>query len=311
MCTRLQLALTIALVSTCVVMQPARAANQTASSSQVATPDQTPLTPDQIRDLMARTIANQHRDDAMLDSFERTERQTVHATSENLASGERVFRVVPTGSGTLKLLINANGAPVSVALYQHQLRDWENILQVAIHSDDPRQIAVAAKQRKRQKDRAWLVDSVLKAYQVTWLAREIRDGRVLEKLQLEPDPNYHSHDATAQLLSHARATIWIDPQAAQVAFIDATLIRDVNFGGGVLGKIYHGGRFHLEQAPAAPDIWEPTLYQYDISGRKFLFSFTMHEKSTSSHYVLFDSPGSALIQAQNDLAHCCNLDSDR
>lgn len=309
MWTRLQLALTITVVSFCVITPPARAADQSASS-QAAAPDQTPLTAEQIRDLMARTIANQHRDDAMLDFFERTEHQTVHTDSQGLASDERVFRVVPTGSGTLKLLINANGEPVSAALYQHQLHDWENILQVATHPDDPRQIAVAAKQKKRQKDRAWLVDSVLKAYQVTWLAREIRDGRVLEKLQLEPNPNYYSRDATAQLLTHARGTIWIDAQAAQVAFIDAAIIRDVSFGGGVLGKIYRGGRFHLEQAPAAPDLWEPTLYQYDISGRKFLFSFSMHEKITSSHYVFFDGPGSALIQAQNDLAHCCNLASD-
>jgi hypothetical protein len=309
MWTRLQLGFSIALVSFCFAVQPPRAAQQSASPSQVA-PNQTPLTPEQIHDLMVRTIANQHRDDTMLDSFERTERQTVQATSESLASGDRVFRVVPTGSGTLRLLLSANGTPVSAALYQHQLHDWENVLQVAVHPNDPREVAVLAKQRKRQKDRAGLVDSVLNAYQVTWLARETRDGRVLEKLQLDPNLSYHSRDTTAQLLTHARATVWIDAEAAQVASIDATIIRDVSFGGGVLGKIYHGGHFHMEQSPAAPDIWEPSLYQYDISGRKFLFSFTMHEKTTTSHYVLFDGPGPALVQAQNDLAHCCNFASD-
>lgn len=308
MWTRLQLAFTIALVS-CVVGSSARDTQQSASPSQSA-PDQTPLSPEQVHELMSRTIANQHHDDAMLDSFERTEHQTIHATSQSLATGERVFRVVPTGSGTLKLLIRANGSPVSVALYQRQLHDWENILQVAIHPNDPRELTVLAKQRKREKNRAWLVDSVLSAYQFTWRGREIRDGRVLEKLQLEPNPSYHSHDATAELLTHARATIWVDAEAAQVASIDATIIRDISFGGGVLGKIYRGGRFHMQQAPAVPEIWEPTLYEYDISGRKFLFSFQMHDKTTSSHYVLFDGPGPALVQAQNDLAHCCNLAGD-
>lgn len=303
------LAITASLTLCFALSWPVAAGNR-AALAQSAAPDQTPLTDEQVHELMVRTIANQHRDDAMLDSFERTERQTIHATSESLASGDRVFRVVPTGSGTLKLLLSANGMPVSAALYKHQLHDWENILQVAIHPDDPRQAAVLSKQRKRQKDRAWLVDSILNAYQITWLARQTRDGRILEELQLDPSPQYHSRDATAQLLTHARATVWIDAEAAQVAAVDATVIRDVSFGGGVLGKIYHGGRFHMEQSPAAPDIWEPSLYQYDISGRKFLFSFTMHDKTTSSHYVLFDGPGPALVQAQNDLAHCCNLASD-
>ncbi len=309
MWTRLQLAFTIPLVSFCIAAQPTRTAKWS-GSSQVLAPDQTPLTAEQVHDLMVRTIANQHRDDLMLDSFERTERQTVHATSESLANGDRVFRVVPTGSGTLKLLLIANGTPVSATLYQRQLHDWESVLQVAVHPNDPRELAVVAKQRKRQQGRAWLVDSVLNAYQITWLARETRDGRTLEKLQLDPNPQYHSRDASAQLLTHARATVWIDAEAAQLASIDATIIRDVSFGGGVLGKIYRGGRFHMEQSPAATDIWEPSLYQYDISGRKFLFSFTMHEKTTSSHYVLFDGPESALVQAQNDLAHCCNFVSD-
>lgn len=287
------------------------AAGNCSAFAQSSAPDQIPLTDDQVHELMIRAIANQHRDDAALDSFERIEHRVTRANdSGGAVVDEKVFRVVPTGSGTLRILLRQNGSPVPAALYQRQLRDWENILQVAVHPDDPREISVLAKQEKKRKERARFVDRVLTAYRITWLSREVRDGRTLEKLQLEPNPNYQPHDDPSDLLTHAHATVWVDPQAAQLASIDATIIRAVNFGAGVLGKIYRGGHFHMEQAPAAPGVWEPTLYQYDISGRKFLFSFTMHEATSTTHYTFLGEPEKALEIARNDLAHCCNLSAD-
>ncbi len=299
------------LATMCVTPGYLGAAKERASAAQSAGPDQTPLTAEQIRGLISRIIDNQHRDDAALDSFERIERHVTHAGSlDGPATDEKTYRVVPTGSGTLRLLIGQNGAPVPATLYRRQLRDWEGVLEVAVHADDPREIAVVAKQQKRRKERARFVDTVLSAYQITWLGREIRDGRTVEKLQLEPNPNYPPRGDTTDWLTHARAVAWIDSQAAQVVSIDATIIHDIGVGGGVLGKIYRGGRLHMEQAPAAPGIWEPTLYQYEISGRKFLFSFAMHDVTVSTHYAFLDAPEKALEEARNDLAHCCGISAD-
>lgn len=287
------------------------AAKSGAQAPQSLTPDQTPLTAEQIHDLILRTIANQHRNDAALDSFERIEHQESRSGRvDKLITQNRAYRVVPTGSGTLKLLVSQNGAPVPPTLYQRQLRDWENVLQVAVHSNDPREIAVVAKEQKRRKENARFIDAVSSAYQFTWLGRGTRDGRTVERIQLNPNPNYPSHGDTTDWLSHARAVVWIDPQAAQVLAVDAIIIRDISIGGGVLGKIYHGGTFHMEQAPAAPDIWEPTLYKYDLSGRKFLFSFALHETTRTSHYIFLGTPDKALMEAQNDLAHCCSILKD-
>ena len=309
---RMQIALTIIALATPWVTPPyPGAAKERASSTQSLAPDQTPLTAEKIHDLISRTIDNQHRDDAALDSFERVEHLVTRTGGANGTSAdEKTYRVVPTGSGTLKLLLGENGAPVPPTLYRRQLRDWEGVLEVAVHADDPREVAVVAKQQKRRKEEARFVDAVPRAYQITWLGREMRDGRIVEKLQLEPNPNYQPHGDATDWLTHARATVRIDPLAAQVVSIDATIIRDISIGGGILGKIYHGGRFHMDQAPAAPDVWEPTLYQYDISGRKFLFISTIHEARFSTHYVLRSGPEEALEEVRNDLAHCCTMASD-
>lgn len=283
-------------------------AENLAEQIQPAIPDQTPLTAEQVRDLVSLTIENQHRNDAALDSFERIERQISRAGNANgPVLEDRSYRVVPTGSGTLKLLLRANGQPVSEALYRRQLRDWENILKVAVNANDPRQIAVLAKQQKKIKSRAHFIDAARSAFQIIWAGREIRDGRVVEKLQFTPNPNYPPHGDATDWLSHARATVWIDPQASQVVSVDATIIRDISIGAGLLGKIYRGGHFVMQQACVAPGIWEPTLYEYDISGRKFLFSFSMHETVSDEHYQLLGLPEQLLAEARDNLAHCCDM----
>lgn len=276
------------------------------SEQSAAPPDQTPLTPEQVHDLLSHVIANQHHNDVALDTFERLEHHVERqGAPSGPVAGDKLYRVVPTGSGTLKLLIKVNGRPVPPNEYQRQLRDWERVLDVAVDPEDPRQISAVAKQKKKLKDRERLINSVSNAYLITWLGREVRDGRIVEKIQFNPNPAYQPRGDSTDWLIHARATIWIDPAAAQLVRADADIIRDISIGAGILGKVYHGGHFIMAEAPVAPGIWEPSLYQYDIAGRKFLFTFQLHEVTSLDHYRLIGSPGQALAIARDDLAHCC------
>jgi hypothetical protein len=288
---------TFGSVSAAAQSESATAAQFTPSS------DQTPLTPSQLHDLVVRTIANQHRNDAAVDTFERVERQIERsASTPSRVVEDKTYRVVPTGSGNIKLLVKVRGQPVPVASYQRDLHTWQAILSVAVHPDDPRQISSLAKQQRKLKDRAYFVDAVPDAYRISWIGRGVRDGRMLEELRLEPNPAYVPRGNSTDWLVHARASVWIDAQAAQVARIDAEIIRDISFGGGILGKIYHGGHFIMDQAEASAGIWEPVLFEYDISGRKFLFPFEMHVATEDSRYRYIGTPDQALAVANKDLA---------
>lgn len=281
------------------------AAARTHTAQSSATPDQTPLTPNQMHQLLARVIANQHRDDATLDTFERIERHVERDGGPNgPITSDKTYRVVPTGSGNLKLLIEENGQRVPPDEYQRELREWARVLDVAVHPNDPREVAALAKQQKKFEARTRLIDAIPAAYRITWLGREVRDGRIVEKLHLDPNPDYQPRGNSADWLVHARVTAWIDLRAGQLVRASAHIIRDISIGGGILGKVYRGGHFVMQEAPAAPGIWEPTLYQYDLSGRKFLFTFQLHEVTSLSHYRLLGTPDKALVVARDDLAYC-------
>jgi hypothetical protein len=261
--------------------------------------------------LVNRTIARQHQDDAALPAYERVERHVVRtAGSSPRILEDKTYRSVPTGTGTLKLLLRDDGHAVDEQTYRRELQTWVQVLEIATHPDDPRQKESAAKAEKKSKDRAALVDAASRAYRFTWFGRETRDGRVLDKLQLEPNPDFRPSSMTAEILTHARAIIWIDHETGHLARAEADIIRDVSFGGGILGKVYRGGHFEMIQSEVAPGLWLPTRYQYDFTGRKFLFTFGVHEFTEISQYRHDGPPSHALEIGRQDLASGRNFAGD-
>jgi hypothetical protein len=256
-----------------------------------------------IRALADRVIATQHHDDEAFDEYERIEHQTMFAGFDHHVTDERVFRVVPTGSGTLKLLLREGHTPVDASVYRKELHDWQQILEIASNPNDSRQQAAYAKQQKKQKERAGLVDAARRAFRVSLAAQETRDGKRIDTIQIEPNPEFQPHSLAESVFPHARAKLWIDDATGQIIRGEGDIISDVWIGGGILGKLYRGGHFTLENAEVSPGLWLPSRIQYDYSGRKFLFVFEQHEVTEYSHYRRVGPPKEALAMVRDEVAH--------
>jgi len=261
-----------------------------------------------VRAIGHRAIANQHRDDDALERYERVERQMqVTGGVQPRVTDDKAYRIVPTGTGTLRLLVRANGAPVSASTYRGELETWEKTLEMAIDPHNPEIQDALAKAAARRTERNEIVDATLRGYVSTWIGREMQDGFQCDKLQLDPDPSFQPHDAATEILGHARVTLWIDQESGQVVRGDADIIRDISFGGGFLGKVYRGGHFVLKQHPVAPDIWLASYYQYDFSGRKLVFGFEDHKKVEISRYRDLGTVSQALGVARGDIANAATF----
>jgi hypothetical protein len=249
--------------------------------------DQT-LSPAEVQDLSARVVANQHHNDQMLDQYERTEHTWVRKPGTNppVTQQETLSRVLPTGTGIMRLPLAAPGKPANPVAYRDQLMYLANVLD---------------RYQKRQKDRADMVSNVGSAFHFSWLGREMRDGKLLIKLQMDPSPSFHPATPTAQVLTHVRAVVWVDESNAQVVHLEAEVISDVYFGAGIIAKLYRGGRFVMDQAEVAPGIWEPVRYDYNFDGRKFVFGFGDHETTEFSQYRRVGLPAEELQAVRNEL----------
>lgn len=274
-----------------------RSAAATASASDAA-----PLSAAEMRALVERVVANQHRNDEALGLYQRREHRMVWKSEERQKVQEdKLYRVVPTGTGTIKLLLADRGKPPSAADYRKQLLYLEQALVWALDPHESKQKQRVDKWEKKVKERRETVEAVLSAFHFKWLGREIRDGRTLVKLRFEPAPEYEPTSRATDMLAHSVADVWIEPDAAQLVRVEAQLARDFNIAAGIFGKVYKGGIFTMEQAPVAEGVWLPVEMRYDFKGRKFVFGFDLHEQIRSSEYHRIGPPAQALAAVRREL----------
>ena len=160
-------------------------------------------------ELLARAdklIANQHRNEQSLDEYERIERQvdqTAGMTPKILE--DRTYRIVPTGTGTMKTLISDRGKQVEPAEYRKELQLWQQTLELALRPDDSRAKTAYAKFEKKRKDRAELINSMREGLLRKWMGLETIDGHLCDVIQLDPNPQFHPHSLLQEAITHVTA----------------------------------------------------------------------------------------------------------
>lgn len=262
--------------------------------------------PPSMEEMKAKTdelIANQHSDDQAVEQYEHVEREIDRSSGPNPRTvQDRTFRVVPTGTGTLRILLRDNGKTTDPADYRRQLQAWREVLQLALRPDDPREQSAYSKFEKKKHDRAEMVDSTREAFVQKWVGREKLNGHECDVVELDPNPSFHGHSLMQEAVTHFAAKVWVDRDTSQLVRGEARVMRDISVGGGILGKLYKGGVFSFDQAPVASGLWFPTRYQYDFTGRKFLFTFEVHQVVESGQYRRVGPPKEALAIVQDEIA---------
>jgi hypothetical protein len=251
--------------------------------------------------LLADVIAHQHRNDEALTLYERRELRVLRKKVEAPADEERLFRVVPTGTGTLKLILAENGVAVTSGYYREQLRELERVLLWALDPNESKQRQRVIKGQRRAKERYDTVEAAGQAFLCVPAGRDDAGGRPLLKLACEPNPHFRPATRTTEVFRQTRATIWVDLAAAQLVRVVAELTGDLSIGAGVFGKVYRGSRFEMEQAEVAPGVWLPARFLYTIRGRKFLFGFEQHEAIAATHYRRVGPPAEALAAVREEI----------
>lgn len=290
----------IPIVACCVCV--AAAVTVTSSFAGPAVEEDNALSSAEQKALLTRMVENQHTNDHALELFERTERRELRPHAGDVhAEDDRTYRVVPTGTGIVRVLTRDHERAVSPAEYRKQMLDLEKSLEDVLDSGNPRARDDFAKRDRRIRERTALIDATREAYIVTWIGREPRGGHTLEKFRLDPNPAYKPRTRTMEFMSHTRATIWVDSESGNLAQIQGEVISDVSFGAGI-GKVYRGATLFMRQEEITPGIWQPTYYQTDYTARKLFFVFETHERITTTNYHRIGPPEQALAEIRRELA---------
>lgn len=268
--------------------------------AQDSTAIRPPQTEQEKAALLDFVLANEKKSDEAMNLYERVERVETHKLSVDPLSDEiKVSRVVPAGTGIDHIPIGPDGKPADPDAYHTELLKLEHALSWAA-DDGHAQHDAYEKIAKKQKERDELIDATRAAFLFTFVSSETRNGRVLFKYRLEPNPAYKATSRATAIFAKVRGYVWIDPVACQLARVEGEITGDISIGL-FLAKIYKGSHFMQERYEVQPGLWMPSFSQYDFDGRKLFTTISIHEKTFYSHYRRIGPPKEALVMIRAEL----------
>jgi hypothetical protein len=99
-----------------------------------------------------------------------------------------------------------------------------------------------------------------------------------------PNPNFVPPDLETQVLTAMTGEVWIDPVQVRVMHLQATLKQDVEFGWGVLGRLYKGGWIAIDNADVGGGVWHVVRFQMNMSARVLIRTKSFETIEEESHF---------------------------
>ncbi|HZP06665.1 MAG TPA: hypothetical protein VFB43_17330 [Terracidiphilus sp.] len=227
-------------------------------AAMLAQPAPDALPPVQAQALVERALANELR--AAQDGAHPM-RYVLHKASPRLTSTKEM---IETKDGAVARLVAINDQPLNAANEQKEQARLDALLR------DPGQ----QRHRKQAQDadfaRAIKVLRVLpSAFLYEYAGPETGSAGTTEKFTFKPNPSFDAPDLETQVLTAMSGELWIDATSERVERLDGRLQQDVDFGWGILGRLYKGGWIKIEQANVCGDQWRTVRFQMSMSGRVF------------------------------------------
>ena len=218
-----------------------------------------PLEPAQAQALMTQTLGN--------------ELQAAHDTSHPMRYALRKVSprltttklIIETKDGAVARLVSINDQPLSVLDEQKEQARLNGLLA------DPS----LQRHRKQNEDsdtaRAMRVLRALPQAFVYQYAGPIdASGGRIERFTFRPNPTFKPPDLETEVLTEMTGEMWIDAAHERVTHLEGHLQEDVDFGWGILGRLYKGGWVAIDQADVNAGVWRTVHFQMQMSGRVFI-----------------------------------------
>lgn len=205
---------------------------------------------------MQRALANEVR--AANDS-QHPMRYRLRKSSPRLTTTKEICE---TKDGAVARLIAINDGPLSVADEQREQARLEQLL------SDP------GKQRHRkqsQDDDTAKALKVLRSLPTAFIYEHVGSGQgstgAVEKFSFRPNPKFDPPDLETQVLTRMSGELWIDSSQERVARLQGRLQEDIDFGWGILGRLYKGGSILIEQSDVGEHQWRVVHFDMKMSAR--------------------------------------------
>jgi hypothetical protein len=238
-------------------------ANEASSASSA--PSQAPNFQNnpQARELVRRVVANE------LSQEERDKSHYMFKLKKITPKGTKVQQIVQTDQGSIARTLMVDGRSPT----EDEKRAEEQKIQKLVNDPDEQK-----RRRKREKEDENRAQIMIRALPNAFFYQEIgRDGDTL-KLRFRPDPDYQPQSREESVYTGMAGELWLNVPQQRLHKIDAHLFHDVDFGWGILGRLYKGGSFMVEQEQVDGTHWDSTVMKLDLTGKAMLFKSLVYQE---------------------------------
>jgi len=178
---------------------------------------------------------------------------------------ESVKAIIETRDGDISRLLEVNGKPLDPQAAQKESDRLKKLL------DNPEE--QARKHKSEQADSARsneMVRLLPDAFVYTYEGMVAGPSGPCYRLKFKPNPAFQPPDRQAEVYHGMAGELWVDQAQQRMARLDAHLISDVNFGWGVVGKLFQGGTILVKQKDVGVHHWETTHLELHLAGKILL-----------------------------------------
>jgi hypothetical protein len=184
--------------------------------------------------------------------------------------GTRVEEQVETSDGPITRALTTNGHPLD-----EQGRQADEARLRELMSSPSEQ----ASHRQAYHEDEGRIGRILGLLPDAFLYEDAGEENGLRHLRFRPNPAYPPRSIEARIFHAMSGELWLDARMKRLARLNGTLTENVDFGFGILGRLYRGGWFQLERRRVSATDWKTERLEVHLSGRAMLFKTVARETS--------------------------------
>src|SRR6201996_1971639 len=176
--------------------------------------------------------------------------------------GTIVKEIVETKDGDVARLIEKDGKPLPPEEEQAEIDRLNNLL---AHPEIQEH-----RHKKEQEDSARgdeMVRMLPDAFLYTFDGMVQGPSGPCYRLKFRPNPAFTPPDREGEVYHGMVGELWVDQAQLRLAKIDAHLVSDVNFGWGVIGRLYKGGSILVQNEDVGLHHWETVHMKLRLQGK--------------------------------------------
>jgi len=176
--------------------------------------------------------------------------------------GEKLMRVVETGKGALKKVVERDG----LSLTPEELKQEDARLESFVNNP-----AQQAKQHRDNVQDDKRAESMLRMLPEAFVWKAAGEDAKTMTLAFTPDPKFTPPTMESRVFAAMAGEIVVDKAQHRIVTIKGKLTDDVKFGFGFFGRMKQGGTFEVVRRQLAPGIWQIAESHVHIDGKALLF----------------------------------------